>query len=105
MTKEKAKPTRATIKSFLQRQVKANNLYVKCKTSFDGMVDMVTERQNDWSKVDAVDMESKYNFGVNGLWLVGQSRDYFTPYADDDFIGYEVYNCCGCSLIGMKRLL
>jgi len=99
------KTTRSTIKSFIKRQLEANNLYIKTKSSFDGMVDMVTEVQDDWRKVESVDMKSKYNFGINGLWLVGQSRDSFDEFTDDNFIGYEVYNCCGTSMVAMKKLL
>ncbi|MDZ4241142.1 MAG: hypothetical protein U1D31_03425 [Patescibacteria group bacterium] len=33
-----------------------------------------------------------------------QSRDYFTAYADDKFIGYEITNCCGHFILAMARL-
>lgn len=32
---------------------------------------------------------------IQGVWLVGSSRDYITPYSENGLIGYEVYNSCG----------
>lgn len=98
------KITRSTIKSFIKKQIAQDNLYVKCKTTFNGMIDMVDDSQDQsWFKVDSIDMEKHYNFGIKGLWLVGQSRDSFSSYSDDRFTGFEVYNCCGTSMVGMKK--
>ena len=97
------KTTRATIKSFIKKQHADKNLYVKTKSSFDGMVDMVTDVQDDFRKVDEINMEKEYDFGIRGLWLVGGSRDWFKDYEDEKYIGYEIYNCCGSSLIVRKK--
>lgn len=100
------KITRTTIKSFLKREIKNNNLYTKTLSNFDGMTDSVTHLQSsDFHKADPqdFDLDKKYNFGLAGLWLVGSSRDYFTPYADDTYIGYTISNACGSSIVAMKR--
>ena len=98
--------TRATIKSFIAREFKANNLYIQNKTNFDGMVDCVMPSQNQaWSKaVMTNDAMYKHNLGVSGAWFVGQSKDYFMPYSDDNYIGYEVHNSCGSFLLAIKRI-
>lgn len=96
------KVTLTTIKSFIRNN--ADKLLIKQKSSFDGMVDMVTESKDHFRKVDA----SKINFaknsygstqdhtyGIPGAWFIEQSRDYFTPYETSEMIGYNVYNCCG----------
>lgn len=98
------KPTLATLKSFIRREVKNHNLYVNQKSSFDGMVDCVMPTEGGWSKVEKIDETNKNTLGIRGLWLVNQSRDLISPYADENYIGYEVYNCCGSSLIAIKRL-
>lgn len=103
-TKDGKKVTLATIKSFIAREQKINNLYISKKSNFDGMVDCVmpTDDQSFTPTLKAED-NIKYNLGVYGAWFVGNSRDYFTPYADDNFIGYEIYNCCGSFILAMKR--
>lgn len=101
------KITRSTIKSFINREIKNNNLYIKTKSSFDGMVDCVMPVDGGFTKVEKCtrhENAKQYTLGIKGAWFVGQSRDYFTPWADDNFIGYEVYNCCGSFILAMKRL-
>ena len=44
MSKEEKKITRATFKSFINKN--AGNLLIKCKSDFDGMVDCVMENKN-----------------------------------------------------------
>ena len=99
------KITRATIKSFIKREAKNGNLYVKQKSTFDGMVDCVMPTADNFKKVDAINEDNKNTLGIAGLWLVGSSRDYFSTYEDNDFIGWQVYNCCGASIVAMKRLI
>jgi len=104
------KITLATIKSFIKKnQAKPGEtgpLYIKVKSRFDGMVDMVTETKEDFKKLqwmDDANRINKYNLGFQGIWLVGQSRDYFTPYEDEQLKGYEVYNCCGTFILAIKK--
>lgn len=98
------KITLATIKSFIKREFKNGNLYIKQNSTFDGMVDCVIPVQSSFKKVIEIDFENKYSLGIKGFWLVNQSHDYFTRWSDDNFIGYEVSNCCGISIIAMGRL-
>ena len=77
MTKEK-KITRATLKKFIK--MFENNLYVKQTSAFDGMTDCVQEVFSDFTKVEKIDLENRYTFGIKGLWLVGQSRDLILLY-------------------------
>ena len=104
MTKEN-KITLATIKSFIKREAENDNLYIKVKSNFDGMIDCVAEVKDEFTKKDKANLNfnEKHTLGFAGLWLVGQSRDYFTAYADDNFIGYEIYNCCGSCIIAMAK--
>ena len=100
------KYTMATLKSFIQREAKNGNLYIKTKSTFDGMVDCVMPTKDKlFSKVEGIDMDNEHSFGIAGTWVVRNSRDYISEYADNDFIGYEVSNCCGSFLLAMKRLI
>jgi len=98
------KITRATLKSFIKREHKNNNLFVKTKSSFDGMVDCVMATSDDFRKVEEINFDDSHTLGLKGLWLVGESRDYITEYSDDNYIGYYISNCCGSSIVAMKRL-
>lgn len=98
--------TLATIKSFINRELGNNNLYIKRLSDFDGMVDCVMPKNGEeFTKAEKLghDKESKYNNGVGGAWFVGQSRDYFRAYVDEKYVGYEVYNCCGSFILAMAR--
>jgi len=97
------KITRATIKKFIKEGFAKDNLYFRSCSSFNGMVDCVdtmSDRGINKAMRDARDEELSGNtMGVVGAWFVGQSRDYFTAYEDEKYIGYEVYNCCGTFLL------
>lgn len=95
------KITRATLKSFIKKN--QDNLFVKVKSSFDGMTDCVQEVEDNFRKVASVDFTNEHNLGINGLWLVGQSRDYLKEWENDDYRGIEIYNCCGTSIIAVKK--
>ena len=97
------KITRTTIKNFIAREFNAGRLMVKGLSTFDGMIDCVSDLKDDWHKATSTNRSPDYTLGINGLWFVGQSRDYFTAYADDNYIGYEVSNCCGSFLIAFHR--
>lgn len=122
-----AKITRSTIKSFIKNNMKNEDLYIMRKSSFDGMTDCVQQLDNNGFVKAEVPKDNIYhrpvwddkgvrtfqeevvpgtndnNLGVNGLWLVGSSRDYFTPYEDETFVGFEISNCCGSSIIASSR--
>lgn len=97
------KITMATVKSFIKKNI--NDLYVKCESSFDGMTDCVEyDRNATFSKVDSTKIDfEKRCFGIDGFWTVGSSRDYIKPISENGFTGFEVYNCCGTSLIAIKN--
>ena len=94
--------TKATFKSFLNRN--AGKLWIKCASSFDGMVDMVTQdQQAEFNFIEETGFTVKHTLGIKRLWLVGQSRDYFTAYEDAEFKGIEVSNCCGNQIVAVRK--
>lgn len=99
-----SKVTMATIKSFVRKN--QDKLYISCLSSFDGMTDCV-QQSDDCSFAPAKPTElnnsGTHTLGIRGAWFVGHSRDYFTPFSDSGFVGYEVSNCCGNFRIAVKQ--
>lgn len=93
------KITRATFKSFLKNN--RNNLFIKIKSTFDGMTDSIQPANHAFSPVKYILMND-YNLGIQGVWLVGTSRDYFEYYNDGEFEGIRVSNSCGKFIITRK---
>jgi hypothetical protein len=97
------KITLATFKSFVRKN--AASLFVNQKSSFDGMTDCIESRHGGFNPAQQDDdqFSHKNTLGLRGLWLVGHSRDYFNPYEDERFIGIEVYNSCGKSIVAIAK--
>lgn len=94
------KITRASLKAFIKRN--KGNLYVNHKSTFDGMVDGCVGLNKRWQKAKSTDKNLEHSLGVEGLWLVGSSRDYFTLHNQDGFVGIAISNSCGYSIVGVK---
>jgi hypothetical protein len=90
------KITLATVKSFITRNL--GKILIKTSSRFDGMCDGVRNvegaayRTPDVTKFNKTD---EAQLGIQGVWFVRGSRDYFTIIDTPEFTGYEVYNCCG----------
>lgn len=96
------KVTKATLKSFIKKN--EGKLFIRSKSSFDGMVDGCTnESDRGFKSASKANEYGKYNLGYKGLWLVGSSGNYFNSYEDDKFVGIEVYNCCGNSIVAIEK--
>ena len=70
------------------------------------MIDCV-DRCHDQSfyKVER-DERSRFHdssLGIKNAYFVGSSRDYFQPYDQDGFKGYEIYNCVGSFILATKE--
>ena len=89
------KITRATLKSFIKKN--QDNLFVLTEMDFDGMTDCVSNVKDTPRKVEVseINFDNQNNFSIKGLWLVGDSRDWFQAFSDELFDGIEISNCCG----------
>ena len=95
------KVTMATIKSFIRRN--EGKLYIRCKSTFDGMVDGVRPVDGKPEFTPAQPgAHAENSMGINGAWFVGGSRDYLTPISENGFVGFHVYNCCGSFDIAVR---
>lgn len=94
--------TRATIKKFLKDNY--GFIYINCKSSFDAMIDCVSYNSDSrFNKAELTDEHYEHTLGINGAWFVGSSRDRFAKYEDDNYNGYEIYNCCGSFILAIKK--
>ena len=95
------KLTRASFKSFVNKN--RENLYFRMNSRFDGMTDCIqTAEKKEFVKTVEAD-ENKYNLGVNGVWLVGSGRDYFSEFDNEEYTGFFVSNCCGSFILATKK--
>ena len=92
-----------TTKHTFNKITKKENLLIKVKSSFNGMIDGCEYYNNGFEKVEKTDNNLKNTYGINGAWLVGGGRDYFELYEDENISGIYVYNCCGSFIIGTKK--
>lgn len=95
------KTTKATIKSFVRKN--SDNLLINVKSSFDGMIDGCAYYNDGFQKVQPDEGNERNTLGISGAWFVNGSRDYFTPYNENGFTGYEVSNCCGHFILAIKN--
>jgi hypothetical protein len=99
----KKKITLATLKSFARKN--SENLYIRKDSQFSGMTDMVeVDRNAQWEKTH-VDQEKTnyYATGIQGVYTVSGSGNYFNLYEDETYLGIEVYNCCGSCVLAIKK--
>jgi hypothetical protein len=94
------KITLATLKAFANRNKK--KLFTKELSDFDGMTDCVQSVKMDWQKTE-IKKSGYYKTGIQGIYTVGSSRDYFNIYEDEYYFGIEVCNCCGLSILAVKK--
>lgn len=101
--KNTKKITLATLKSFAKRN--ENKIFSKEKSSFSGMTDCVESVNGNWknSKITESNENQFYQTGISGIYTVGRSCDYFTIYEDNIYFGIEVYNCCGTTILAIKK--
>ena len=98
------KITRATFKAFVRRN--ADNLYIKNLSDFDPMTDCVQQIDGAGFRSvnpSEIDDSKSHTLGISGVWLVGQSRDWFSRYEKDGFRGIEVYNSCGNFVVAVRE--
>jgi len=98
-----ARITLSTIKSFIRKNPE---LYINNKADFDGMQDCVVYSSDSTFKktqAPAQGYNHENHLGIAGAWFVFESRDYFREYEDQQFKGFEVYNCCGKFILATKK--
>lgn len=95
--------TKATFKVFVNKN--RERLLIRCESSFDGMTDCVEQARNpQFAPAKDAERVMDHNLGINGIWLVGESRDYFRPFSGNGLEGIHVFNSCGSFTVAIKAL-
>jgi hypothetical protein len=87
------KITLATVKKFVREN--KGELFINVKSAFSGMTDGCEYRNNGFELAKPTTDHIDHTLGISGAWLVGSSRNYFTPYNDGELTGITVSNSCG----------
>lgn len=95
------KITAATFKSFVKKNV--NNLFVNVTSEFDSMTDATEQRRDGFKEAKTGADHYENTLGIQQVWLVGQSRDFFSHYEDDTYTGIAVSNSCGRFIVAIKK--
>lgn len=95
------KITKTTFKTFIRKN--DGNLHVKVQSAFDSMVDGCTYDPKATFKPAVPATHVEHTLGIEGVWLVGNSRDYFRPFEGDGFRGIEVSNSCGLFIVAVPE--
>lgn len=95
------KITLTTVKSFIKKN--SENLFVKKESSFSGMSDMVeTDINAEFKPATKTENNLKCTLGIEGVWVTG-NWNLYNHFENEQFVGIEIYNCCGTSLIAIKK--
>lgn len=92
--------TRATIKSFINKN--KDRLVIKLHSNFDGMVDCVMPVNDTFRPAQPTSGMPAYTLGIEGVWLVSGSNNYFSLVDDGKYFGYHVSNSCGSFTIAVE---
>lgn len=102
------KITLATFKSFLRKN--DGKLFIKEHSRFSGMTDCVMSVDDTWKPLKKIELELRPNscevinkLGYEGIWLVGDSRDFFSRIDDVVMEGYHIHNCVGSFSVVIQK--
>lgn len=95
------KITLSTVKSFIKKN--SDNIYINIRSEFNGMIDGLSFYNNGFVKAKKESQDKSYTLGISGAYFVGNSRDYFSKFEDDNFEGIQVINSCGKFILAVKK--
>ena len=101
-TNTEKRPTLATLKAFAKRN--ASNLHLKVSSRFDGMCDGVRSVEDEFSRVDGLDLSKSNTLGIQGVWLVNGSSDSISHFDNGSYQGFRVYNGCGSFTLATPKV-
>lgn len=97
-----ARIRRTTVQAFLRKY--AGQVQLRLDSAFDGMTDGVTyARTATFKPAISTERNLEHSMGLQGVWFVGDGRDYITPFESDTLTGYSVYNCCGSFILAIPK--
>lgn len=105
---ENKRITLATIKYFIKKNI--DKMFIQELSRFDGSNDGISHKKNPefvQAKKDVTNHKNTQNrditLGIEGAWFVGESRDYFSAFENEQFTGYKISNSCGSFILAIKK--
>lgn len=95
------KITLATVKKFIRENI--DKLLVRYDSQFDGMDDCVHSNKDPQFQKAEPGPQDSYHQGVKHVWFVGQSRDWFSKFENENHIGIAVSNSCGSFVLAVPK--
>ena len=95
------KITLTTFKSFLKQN--EGKLLVKIGSRFNGMTDGVDSVKDEFSPAVPTKHNISYQYGYEGIWCVGSSRDRFKYFEEDNLVGIRCFNSCGSFKVAIEK--
>ena len=95
------KLTKTTLKSLIKKN--AGNLFVRIRAEFDGMVDGVVYSKREFKSAKTTTRAIENSLGLEGVHLVHGSGNFFEAYEDENYVGIEISNCCGCMIVAVRK--
>ncbi len=95
------KITLATVKSFVKKN--SENLYINLKRDFDAMIDGSRQLNGGFEPAQKTEKNLANTLGLVKAWVVGDSRDYFQHFENEEFTGIQVSNCCSTFILAVKK--
>lgn len=93
--------TVATLKSFIKKNLQ--NLFIARESSFNGQSDCVDSCDNqEFHKAEISTAESNA-LGIKDTFLTYGTKNWITAFDNSEFIGFNVYNCCGSFTLAIKK--
>ena len=96
------KITRATLKSFIRKN--QGRLFLCVRSQYDAMTDGRESVNGGFVPAVPTDRWMTNSLGITGVWMVGNSRDYFSIHSDDEMEGISVSNCCGSFILAVRKI-
>ncbi len=94
---------RNTLKSFIKNNME-HGVYVANLSDYEEDIDSVIPNDDpEVLKVYDYNEQDQNSFGIDGIWLVSGSRNSFTRYENEKYLGIKVYNCCGNFIVFVKK--
>jgi len=102
-SKNMKKITLSTVKSFVNKN--RQNLLISTESRFSGMTDCVESCKSEFEPAleEPKEWLKKQNLNVQGAWFVGGSRDHFSSFENEKFVGIKVYNSCGSFILAIAK--
>jgi len=99
--KNKKRITLSTLKAFARSN--KDRIYAKELSRFDGMVDGISWVDDGFEKTEITEPTNQCRTGIRKIYTVYGNGNYCEFWENENFAGIKVYNCCGSSVLAIRK--